>query len=70
MATASELLTAVETAISTRLSGGTVENYNVHGINIAKASLTELREFRKELKAEVARGTVAGRVFADRRGYT
>ena len=70
MATATELLTAVETAIETRLAGGAVQSYTVNGVNIAKASLQELSDMRDRLRREVARGTMHGRVYADRRGYT
>ena len=56
MATASEMLTAVETAISARLSGGAAQSYTIDGRNIQYISLSELREFRDQLRKEVNAG--------------
>jgi hypothetical protein len=54
MATASELLTQVETAISDCL---TAQSYSVAGRQKTMAQLRELREFRKELVDEIANGS-------------
>ena len=54
MATPSELLTQVETAISNCL---TAQSYSVAGRQKTMAQLAHLREFRKELIEEVANGS-------------
>lgn len=54
MATSSELLTQVETAISNCL---TAQSYSVAGRQKTMAQLRELREFRKELVDEIASGS-------------
>jgi hypothetical protein len=54
MATASELLTQVETAISDCL---TAQSYSMAGRQKTMAQLRELREFRKELVDEIANGS-------------
>ena len=54
MATPSELLTQVETAISNCL---TAQSYSVAGRQKTMAQLRELREFRKELVDEIASGS-------------
>ena len=56
MATSQELLTAVEAAIQARLAGEAVNQVGVGGdtLSFQEMSLEELREFRKELKAEVS----------------
>jgi len=54
MATTSELLTQVETAISNCL---TAQSYSVAGRQKTMAQLRELREFRKELVDEIASGS-------------
>ena len=54
MATASELLTQVENAISDCL---TAQSYSVAGRQKTMAQLRELREFRKELVDEIANGS-------------
>lgn len=54
MTTASELLTQVETAISNCL---TAQSYSIAGRSKQMAQLRELREFRQQLKDEVANGT-------------
>lgn len=51
MATASELLAQVETAISNCL---TAQSYSVAGRQKTMAQLRELREFRKELVDEIS----------------
>jgi len=53
MATALELLTAVETAITARLSGGAVQSYSIGGRNIQYISLGELYKLREQLRKEV-----------------
>lgn len=57
MATASELLTQTETAITNCL---TAQSYTVAGRQKAMAQLKELREFRKELLREVADASESG----------
>jgi len=54
MATSAELLAAVETAISTRLSGGAVASYAVGSNNLRYMELPDLVAFRDKLKAEVS----------------
>lgn len=54
MATTSELLTQVETAINNYL---TAQSYSVAGRQKTMAQLRELREFRKELVDEIASGS-------------
>lgn len=51
MATASELLTQVETAISQCL---TAQSYSIAGRQKQMAQLAELRKFRQELKDEIS----------------
>lgn len=53
MATASELLTQVETAISNCL---TAQSYTVSGRTKIMAQLKELRDFRQQLLDEIANG--------------
>lgn len=53
--TASELLTKVNAAISSRLNGGGVNAYRLQdGRNLEYMSLDELRALRKELQREIA----------------
>lgn len=54
MATASDLLTQVETAITSCL---TAQSYSVAGRQKTMAQLRELREFRQQLKDEIANGS-------------
>lgn len=54
MASASELLEQVETAISNCL---TAQSYSVAGRSKQMAQLKELREFRQQLKDEIANGS-------------
>lgn len=49
--TAAQLLTLVEYAIAHLLAGG--QSYSIGSRTVTKANLAELREWRKELKAEV-----------------
>lgn len=57
VATTQELLDAVETAISARLSGGAVQSYSIGGRNLQYVSLKELYDIRDRLRAEVNTGT-------------
>lgn len=54
MATASELLASVETAITNCL---TAQSYSVAGRQKTMAQLSQLREFRRELLDEIANGS-------------
>ena len=54
MASASELLTQTEAAITACL---TAQSYSVAGRQKSMAQLRELREFRKELLREIADGS-------------
>ena len=53
----SSLLTECETAISMGMRG---KSYSIGGRSYTREDLKELREFRKELRAEVARETNSG----------
>lgn len=57
MADASTLLTEVEAAISAAL---TAQAYTVHGRSKQMANLRELREFRQQLKDEIAASSGGG----------
>lgn len=50
---AASLLTSVESAIETRLAGGTVEAYTIRGRNLRYVSLQVLFDLRDKLKREV-----------------
>ena len=52
--TASDLLTLVDKAIKSRLSGGAVQAYSIAGRNIKYMTLTELRQLRHELLEQVS----------------
>ena len=54
MATSAELLTAVEAAITARMSGGAVASYGVGDRNLRYMELPDLVAFRDKLKAEVS----------------
>lgn len=54
MASASDILTQVETAITNCL---TAQSYSVSGRTKQMAQLRELREFRQQLKDEIANGS-------------
>jgi len=54
MATAQTLLTAVNTAIETRLNGGAVQSYTIGNRNVAFMSLRDLQELRRTLQQEVS----------------
>lgn len=60
MATAESLLASVETAIETRLAGGTVESYSIRGRNIAYVKLDELFKLRRQLTREVELASAGG----------
>ena len=69
MATSQETLTAVESAIYARLTGGAIDSYTVNGIRIERADLATLYKVRTQLAAEVARSTRGDRILlADVRG--
>ena len=53
MAWTSSDLTAVETAIRARISGGAVESYSVQGRQLRYMSLEDLRKLRTEMKREL-----------------
>jgi len=57
------LLAVVNNAIAARLSGGAVAAYSINGRNIQYISLSELREMRKELQAQVAAEKGGARTF-------
>ena len=54
MATAQELLDEVETAISSCL---TAQASTARGRSLERARLSDLREFRRDLKKEIGNGT-------------
>jgi len=69
MATASELLTKVETTIENRLDGGTaVENYSIDGLSVQRMPLNDLMDLRDRLRREVAAGNRSPFQFADLSG--
>ncbi|MDD3906572.1 MAG: hypothetical protein PHS46_08665 [Candidatus Omnitrophica bacterium] len=51
-----DMLDNVEIAINNILAGGAVQSYSVNGRNLQRCSLNELRDLRKQLKAEIAAG--------------
>ena len=57
MPTSSDLLTAVEAAISARLNGGAVESYGIEGYNLRYASLEQLMKLRDKFRLEVDRAS-------------
>ena len=65
MATSSELLTLVDSAVETRLAGGSIQSYSVGSVNIAYCPLTELVKLRDKLRAEVALANRSRMTFAD-----
>ena len=54
MATKQEMLTAVNDAISARLSGGAVSSYSIGGRNLQYISLKELMDLRGVLQRELS----------------
>lgn len=54
MATDVELLTLVNTAIETVLSGGAVQSYSVNGRSLSKYSLTDLMSLKEILEKKVS----------------
>ena len=71
MATAASLLTSLESAIETRLAGGTVEAYSIRGRNLRYVSIDVLFKLRAQLQREVeldgAGGLPLGYGVKDRR---
>jgi hypothetical protein len=65
MATASERLAALETAIDAFVAGGMVRSYKTQGIEITRENLSEMRKYRNELRSEVAAGKIKGLQLAD-----
>ncbi len=57
------LLAVVNNAIAARLSGGAVAAYSINGRNIQYISLSELKEMRKELQAQVSAAKGNARTF-------
>lgn len=68
MATSSELLTAVNNALDTRLTGGAVQSYAIRGVNISRDPLDKLVALRDKLRAEVAAANRGLFVYADKSG--
>jgi hypothetical protein len=64
MATTQEMLDAVNAAINARLTGGAVAAYSINGRNIQYIPLSELRELKKELQAQLAAEKGGARTFA------
>lgn len=54
MPTKQEMLTAVETAIHNKMTGGAVQSYRIGDKNIQYYSLQELRDLRTQLQQEIA----------------
>jgi hypothetical protein len=54
--TKQEMLDNVETAINTRMTGGTVQSYSIGGRNLQYISLSELLKLRDQLRREIAAG--------------
>ena len=57
MAWTSADVTAVETAINARISGGAVQSYSIGGRSLSYMSLAELRELRREMLIELNAST-------------
>jgi hypothetical protein len=57
------LLAVVNNAIAARLSGGAVAAYSINGRNIQYISLSELRQMRQELQAQVSAAKGNARTF-------
>ena len=60
MATDSDRLDAVNSAIDSILSGGAVKSYSIGGRNIQRFSLADLYELRDRLTRSVARSSSTG----------
>jgi hypothetical protein len=69
MSTTSEMLDAVNAAITARLAGGAVQSYSLEdGRNIQYITMTELLKLRDKLNAEAA-GSISDRTsYATFRG--
>jgi hypothetical protein len=63
MATTQEMLDAVNNAINVRLTGGAVQSYTISGRNIQYIPLSELKELKKELQAQLASEKGGARTF-------
>jgi len=63
MATTQEMLDAVNSAINARLTGGAVQSYTISGRNIQYIPLSELKELKKELQAQLASEKGGARSF-------
>lgn len=63
MLTTQEMLDAVNAAINARLTGGAAASYSINGRNIQYIPLSELRDLRKELQAQLANEKGNARTF-------
>ena len=70
MATTQEMLDAVNNAINARLTGGAVQSYTISGRNIQYIPLSELKELKKELQAQLASEKGNARTFVSFRNPT
>jgi len=65
-ATTQQIIDALNDAILAKIQGNVVQSYTVNGKDIKYMSLKDLREFRKELMAEIAQANGEGNVnYAD-----
>jgi len=65
-ATTQQIIDALNDAILAKIQGNVVQSYTVNGKDIKYMSLKDLREFRKELMAEIAQAKGEGNVnYAD-----
>ena len=64
MPTTQEMLDAVNAAIYARLTGGAVASYTISGRNIQYIPLSELKEMKKELQAQLASEKGSARTYA------
>ncbi len=62
--TKQEMLENLETAINARMLGGAVQSYSINGRNIQYMNLTELRQLRKDLMAEISAQSGNSRNYA------
>ncbi len=69
MATTAEKLAAAEAAIDAFIDDKAIQSYTLHGVTIERTALKELDEYARGLRSRLARETLHGRVYADRRGY-
>ena len=69
MSTTSEMLDAVNAAITARLAGGAVQSYSLEdGRNIQYITMTELLKLRDKLNAEAAGSILDRTSYANFRG--